>query len=112
MDESQSLDALANLLNQLSEKPYNTALHAQHIRLTQSSDVLQPQIHAAREMYTNCLAAEEDIWIPLINEKESEVDINEKEGLEELLALYERAQSDYLCAFPFVHIRPRIFTRT
>jgi squamous cell carcinoma antigen recognized by T-cells 3 len=104
MDESQSLDALANLLTELAEKPYDTTLHAQHIRLAQSTDGLESQVHAAREMYTNCLAAEEDIWVPLLNEKETSVSLNTKEGLEELLALYSRAESDYLCAYSVVHL--------
>lgn len=103
MDESQTLDALANLLNELADKPYNVALHSQHIRLAQSSQGLESQVHAAREMYANFLAVEEDTWIPLINAKEISVDLDSKEGLEELLALYLRAESDYLCMYSFIH---------
>ncbi|KAG6850068.1 hypothetical protein H0H93_001618 [Arthromyces matolae] len=47
-------------------------------------------------MLVDFLAAGEQVWTSLIDAKEKTVDLETKEGVEELLALYERAESDYL----------------
>jgi squamous cell carcinoma antigen recognized by T-cells 3 len=99
MDETQALDALSNLLNDLSQKPYDISLHVQHIRLAESTKELESQVHTARDMFVNFVAAGDDVWIPLIEGKENSVDLDSKDGLEEILALYMRAEEDYLCAY-------------
>jgi hypothetical protein len=44
------------------------------------------------------LAAVEEVWLALIQGKEDTLDLNTANGVEELLALYELAEQDYLCA--------------
>ena len=102
MDESQSLDALANLLNELAENPYDVNLHVKHIRLAQSLEHLQTQVLPAYEMFVTYLAAGEDVWLPLIDAKQTGLDSHSlsKEGLEEVLRLYDSAEQDYLCELP------------
>lgn len=97
MDEGQSLDALANLLNELADKPYDVSLHAQHIRLARSLQGLESELQSALEMMPEFLAAGEDIWLALIRDKASSVDLATSNGVGELLALYARAEADYLC---------------
>ncbi|KAF8208710.1 hypothetical protein K438DRAFT_1812755 [Mycena galopus ATCC 62051] len=96
MDESQSLDALANVLSQLESKPFDISLHATHIRLTQSLEGMQEDALAAMEMMTSFFAAGEDVWLALIKAKEETLDLDSANGVEELLALYKRAEEDYL----------------
>lgn len=98
MDESQSLEALANVLGELGGKPFDLALHAKHIRLTQSLEGMQEDALSAIEMMTSFFAAGDDVWLPLIKAKEETLDLDTVNGVEELLALYNRAEEDYLCA--------------
>lgn len=98
MDDSHSLDALANILNDVAENPYDAPTHARHIRLTQSMEGMESEITSAMDMMTQFLAAGEDIWFPLINAKMQELDLDTEEGVVELLTLYTRAESDYMCA--------------
>ncbi|KAK7048174.1 ATP-dependent DNA helicase PIF1 [Favolaschia claudopus] len=95
MEESQSLDALSNILTQLETKPFDLSLHAAHIRLTQSLEGLQPDALAAMEMMSSFYAVGEDLWLALIQAKENAVHVNTANGVEELLALYRRAEEDY-----------------
>lgn len=97
MDEAQTLDALANALTELSEKPLDISLHAQHIRLAQSVEGAEAEQLSAFEMLTDFLAAGESVWFSLIRAKEASVDLNTSNGVGELLALYDRAEADYLC---------------
>lgn len=98
MNDSHSLDALANILNDVAEKPYDAPTHARHIRLTQSSEGMESEIISAMEMMTQFLAAGEEVWLPLINAMMQELDLDTEEGVVKLLALYTRAESDYMCA--------------
>ncbi|KAJ6619546.1 hypothetical protein B0H10DRAFT_2367855 [Mycena sp. CBHHK59/15] len=91
-----SLDALSNVLSELEDKPYDLTLHATHIRLTQSLEGLQEDALSAMEMLTSFYAAGEEIWLALIKAKETTLDFNTANGVEELLALYKRAEADYL----------------
>jgi hypothetical protein len=95
MDEEQTLDALASLLTELAQKPHDIALHAKHIQL--SAECGQSQAHSAREMFTNYLAAGDEIWLPLIESKETSEDLISLVGTQEILNLYARAEGDYLC---------------
>ncbi|KAJ7695961.1 hypothetical protein B0H17DRAFT_930002 [Mycena rosella] len=96
MDESQSLDAIAKVLVELEEKPFDLALHAKHIRLVQSLEGMQEDTLSAMEMMTSFFAAGEDVWLALIKAKEETLDLDTVNGVEELLALYKRAEEDYL----------------
>lgn len=102
MDESKTLDALANILTDLAQKPYDVALHSQHIRLAQSAADMESEVHSAREMMSDFLAAGEEVWLPLVEEKQKSLNFDASDDLaepvQELLALYARAEADYLCA--------------
>jgi hypothetical protein len=96
MDDT--LNALSNVLSLIAEQPHNVALHIQNIQLAQSDPALDSELNSALEMMTEFLAADpEHVWIPLIEQKAKSVDLDTASGVEELLALYERAEKDYLC---------------
>lgn len=96
MEESESLDALSNLLNELAQKPYDVSLHSKHIR--QSAALEGSDVDVAREMFISYFAAGEETWIPLIDAKQKSENLESLAGLEGVLALFERAERDYLCA--------------
>ncbi|KAJ3513576.1 hypothetical protein NLJ89_g2871 [Agrocybe chaxingu] len=96
MDGSDSLDALANILNDVAEKPYDVLVHIRHIQLAQSLEGLEAEALSAREMMTQLLAAGDDVWLPLLEAKEQTVDLDTADGVQELLSLYARAETDYL----------------
>ncbi|KAF5315056.1 hypothetical protein D9619_007334 [Psilocybe cf. subviscida] len=89
-------DGLAALDLEVAENPYDANVHAQHIRIAQSLDGMESEVTSAREMMTQFLAAGDDVWLPLLAAKENTVDLETAEGVEELLTLYARAESDYL----------------
>jgi hypothetical protein len=98
MNESESLDALANTLTSLSQSPFEISLHAQHIRLAKSIQSFDTtHLSAAREMFTAHFPAGDEVWMPLIKEKEESLDMKEAESLLDMLELYTRAEGDYLC---------------
>ncbi|KAJ6509029.1 hypothetical protein C8R45DRAFT_463110 [Mycena sanguinolenta] len=96
MDESQALDALANVLGEIDNNPYDISLHAKHIGLTQSLEGMQEDALTAIEMMTSFFAVGDDVWLALIKSKEDTLDLDSANGVEELLALYKRAEEDYL----------------
>ncbi|KAF8916956.1 hypothetical protein CPB85DRAFT_230169 [Mucidula mucida] len=96
MVDDQSLEALANLLNLISENPFDLSLHVQHIRLAQSLPGMDAEVQSAMEMLTSFYAANEDVWTHLIKLKKDSADLNTEEGVNEVLALYEQAENDYL----------------
>ncbi|KAG6841698.1 hypothetical protein C0991_007968 [Blastosporella zonata] len=96
MNEEQSLDALAKVLNDISERPYDLSLHKHHVQLSQSLDGMEGQVTSACEMFVDFLAAGELVWTMLIEAKEKSADLRTAEGVEEVLAVYTRAEADYL----------------
>lgn len=100
MDGSTSatdgLDALANLLTELSVNPFDINLHVQHINLARSLD-MDAQVIIAQEMAASYLAVGEEVWLPIIEAKISSVDLESPAHVLEVLELYARAESDYLC---------------
>ncbi|KAF9527604.1 hypothetical protein CPB83DRAFT_934295 [Crepidotus variabilis] len=96
MDESQSLDALANIMNDVAEKPFDFALHVNHIRLAASVPGMDAEATAAREMMTQCFTVGDDVWLPLLDAKEKDLDLESEEGVNDLLATYAAAEADYL----------------
>lgn len=99
MDETESLDALANILTAVAERPYDISLHAQHVKLAQSLEGMESEAQSAMEMMTQLVAAGDDVWVPLLNSKEQSVDLETESGVQELLELYSSAEGDYLCAY-------------
>lgn len=103
MNETQSLEALGNIYSELAKKPYDVSLHIKHINLAQTAQGMEMEFQAAQEMMTEFLAAGDDVWLPLIRAKENSVDPNAAEDVEELLNMYTRAESDYLCECVYLH---------
>ncbi|KAG1872352.1 hypothetical protein DFJ58DRAFT_435834 [Suillus subalutaceus] len=95
MDESSSLDALADTLTRLSANSYSVDLHVQHICLAKSMDD-KDQLLVALEMAVNYMATPDTIWLPLIDAKTAVSDINTPEGVLEVLGVYSKAESDYM----------------
>lgn len=102
MDPGAALVALEELLTSLTESPYDIALHAQHIRLAETADGLDPEAasgaSSAREMMVQYVAAGDEVWSSLLEEKERS-GVETTEGVEQLLKLYELAEVDYLCTY-------------
>ncbi|KAF4617844.1 hypothetical protein D9613_006080 [Agrocybe pediades] len=96
MNESESLDALANALSNVAEKPHDVTAHIQHIQVARALEGLETEVQSALEMMTQMMAAGDDVWLPLIEAKEKVVDMETEEGVNELLSLYDRAEHDYL----------------
>ena|SRR6267154_3467422 len=96
MDESASLDALADTLTRLSTNSYSVDLHVQHIRITKSLED-KDQLLVALQMAANYIATPDDIWLPIIDAKTAASDLNTPEGALEVLDVYSRAEEDYLC---------------
>ncbi|KAI9568595.1 hypothetical protein HD554DRAFT_2099306 [Boletus coccyginus] len=94
-DTSDGLDALANLLTELSVNPFDIHLHVQHINLARSLD-MEPQVFVAQEMAASYLAVGDDVWLSLIEAKMSSVNLENPADVLEVLELYARAEADYL----------------
>lgn len=97
MDEIQSLEALPDVLNRISENPYDLSLHAEHIRLAQASG-MDDQVAAARQMLTAFWPAEgsEEVWLPMI-EARIKQGVDTLEDTLEVLGLFQTAEEGYLC---------------
>ena len=101
MDDEQALETFTNILNLLSEKPYDFSLHLQHVRIANSLQGMDTEARAALETFTSFYATGDDVWMPLIEAKEASTDMTSAQSVLELLALYEQAEGDYLCEYPF-----------
>jgi squamous cell carcinoma antigen recognized by T-cells 3 len=97
MDESESLEAISGILNELAEKPYDFSLHVKHIQ--ESEKASESQSCLAREMFTSYFAAGEGVWLPLIEAKLKSEDLESSTGVENVLSVFELAEEDYLCEF-------------
>ncbi|KAK0503883.1 hypothetical protein EDD18DRAFT_1411611 [Armillaria luteobubalina] len=95
MDEAKTLDALANVLNDISEKPYDFSLHVRHISLARSLQGMESEFQSAIEMMSNFYSVGGDLWLELIELKKASLDLGTVDGVAKLLAVYERAESDY-----------------
>ncbi|KAF8120579.1 hypothetical protein EV363DRAFT_1474306, partial [Boletus edulis] len=94
-DTSDALDALANLLTELSVNSFDINLHVQHINLARTLD-MEPQVLVAQEMAASYLAVGDDVWLPLIEAKNSSANLENPADVLELSELYTRAEADYL----------------
>lgn len=97
MDEADALEALSNVLNRLTENPYDIALHAENVRLAYSTG-MEDQIDSALDMVTAFWMAGDEVWMPIIDRKQSTSNLESAQDLKAILNLYERAEQDYLCA--------------
>ncbi|KAJ3976364.1 hypothetical protein EV361DRAFT_968793 [Lentinula raphanica] len=96
MDDSSTLDALSGLLERLADNPRDFSSHVQHVRLAKSLGGMDAEVISALEMFSNCFAVGDEVWLQLLDVKESSVNLETVNGIEELLALYRRAEEDYL----------------
>ena len=99
MEEAQALEAVVNVLTSLSDDPYNISLHAQHVQLARATEG-EEQLEVAFDTLTQFWAAGDYAWIPMIDMRMKKADMDSAEGLQSVLALFEKAEDDYLCAFP------------
>ena len=97
MEESDSLEAISNLLTELSSNPYDISLHSQFIRLAEDSG-MDDQLLAAREMMIGFWPASEEVWLPIIRGRIEE-GADDVESVREILARFEVAELDYLCTY-------------
>lgn len=97
MDEAAVLDALAGVISKISDTPYDFALHAEHIRLAQSNDSMDDELASAIELLASFYAVDETLWLQLIHLKRKSLNPKTADGVNEIMALYERAEDDYLC---------------
>lgn len=104
MDVTQSLDDLGNILTELADKPLDPTIHARHIKHVQSAPGMEMEHSQACEMMVQLLAAGDEVWLPLLKVAE-EQNLDASESVENLLSLYKRAESDYLCMLIWKHIR-------
>ncbi|KAI0916773.1 hypothetical protein AcW1_007863 [Taiwanofungus camphoratus] len=95
MDEADALEALSNVLNRLTENPYDIALHAENVRLAYSTG-MEDQIDSALDMVTAFWMAGDEVWMPIIDRKQSTSNLESAQDLKAILNLYERAEQDYL----------------
>ncbi|KAI0081583.1 hypothetical protein K474DRAFT_1703756 [Panus rudis PR-1116 ss-1] len=95
MNEATSLDALSSVLTKLAENPHDLATHAEHVRVAQETG-LEDQVEAALDMLTDIWPAGDYAWIPLLDKKLKDVDLESAEGLTSVLELFQKAERDYL----------------
>ncbi|KAI0357377.1 RNA-binding protein Prp24 [Trametes cingulata] len=95
MNEADSLEALSGILERLTENPYDISLHAEHIRIAQSTH-MDDQVDSALEMMTAFWAAGEEVWLPLIQRKLEQSNLESPEDLRAILDVFSRAEQDYL----------------
>jgi squamous cell carcinoma antigen recognized by T-cells 3 len=98
MDDVEALEALAEILTQLSENPYDLSLHTKHIALAQKHG-LDDQLQVARDMLVGIWAMGEDVWLPIIEHQKANEDLSTAEGVQRVLDLYTRAEDDYFCEY-------------
>jgi hypothetical protein len=96
MDEIQTLDTLAGILSELSDRPYDLALHGEHIALAQDHQ-LGDQLEVAHSMLVGVYAVDEDTWTSMIVHRKSQEDSTTMAGVQRVLETYQRAEDDYLC---------------
>lgn len=96
MDESAALEALANVLNRLTDDPYDITLHIEHVRIAQQTG-MDDQLESALEMASAFWAVGDHIWLPLLERKLRGSNLESPQDLQAVLDLFSRAEQDYLC---------------
>ncbi|KAB5593411.1 RNA-binding protein [Ceratobasidium theobromae] len=94
-DEGAMLEQLSSVLTVLQENPYDLAKHLEHIQLASSIPGMEDQAIAAREMMVETWAAPEDVWLPLIEHKIAGAGVLTTESFNEIVNLFESAETDY-----------------
>ena len=89
MDEAAALEALSDILNKLTENPYDISLHAEHVRIARATG-MEDQVESALDMVTAFWAVGDQVWLPLIERKQQSSDLESPADLQEVLALQSR----------------------
>ncbi|OBZ68772.1 hypothetical protein A0H81_11060 [Grifola frondosa] len=95
MDEAAALEALSDILNKLTENPYDISLHVEHVRIARATG-MEDQVESALDMVTAFWAVGDQVWLPLIERKQQSSDLESPADLQEVLTLFKRAEQDYL----------------
>ncbi|EMD31421.1 hypothetical protein CERSUDRAFT_119799 [Gelatoporia subvermispora B] len=95
MEDADALEALSNILERLTENPYDIALHAEHLRIAYASGS-DEQIDSALDMTTAFWAVGDEVWLPLINRKLQSANLESADDLLGVLSVFETAEQDYL----------------
>ncbi|KIP09711.1 hypothetical protein PHLGIDRAFT_22785 [Phlebiopsis gigantea 11061_1 CR5-6] len=95
MDQANALEALVGAITLLNDNPYDIALHAQHVRLARETG-MDDQLESALDMVTTFYASGDHIWLPLVELKIKGTDVGTTQGIKDVLAMFERAEADYL----------------
>lgn len=115
VDQTNALEALSSVLTRLTENPYDVTIHAEHVRVAQETG-LEEQVEQALEMYTGFWAAGDYVWLPLLDKKLKDADLDSAEGIMDVLALFDKAEVDYLCMYcsscHYQHELTSIFSNT
>lgn len=98
MDQANALEALVGAITLLNDNPYDIALHAQHVRLARETG-MDDQLESALDMVTTFYASGDHIWLPLVELKIKGTDVGTTQGIKDVLAMFERAEADYLCKY-------------
>ena len=98
MDEADALEALANVLNRLTDDPYDITLHREHVRIAQQTS-MDGQLESAIEMATAFWAVGDYVWLPLLESKLQASNLESAQDLQAILDIFSRAEQDYLCAW-------------
>lgn len=96
MDEADALEALSDVLNRLTDNPYDLSLYGENVRLARETG-MGDQIESALDMVTAFWAVGDYIWLPLIDHKLQSSSLESPLDIQGILDLYERAEQDYLC---------------
>lgn len=94
MAANDQLEALSDILTKLSDNPYDISLHAQHLQVVSSMG--KEEQANAQHMFVAFWPATDDIWLPIIDAR-IEKGAETVEDIAEIMKLFERAESDYLC---------------
>ncbi|KIY44769.1 hypothetical protein FISHEDRAFT_50684 [Fistulina hepatica ATCC 64428] len=92
MDDASDA-VLAAVIGEIAENPFDIQLHAKHLRLSQSDIDAK---NGAIDMLTSFLAAPESVWLEAFTAKFDAMDHELYADVEQYLAMFERAEGDYL----------------
>ena len=66
---------------------------------------MEDQVEATLDMVVAYWAAGEEVWIPLIDIKIKNSDMESAGGLQSVLELFEKAEEDYLCTYTIMSLQ-------
>ncbi|KAF8584488.1 hypothetical protein K439DRAFT_1633508 [Ramaria rubella] len=111
-DRTNTFESLSTVLTSLAESPYSLELHAKHIQLASTPELIG-QAEGAAQLFTDFYAATDQVWLPFLQQKLQNIGISrdfdtieepvlvdlQETNLETILDVLEsfrKAESDYL----------------